>query len=128
MRYVRIHNGPDGQTHFQELDFELVPREYAPPAPAFETSEPIATAHTVLFSVPAGWYGDWHPSPRRQLYIPVSGQLQIEVSDGDVRVFVCGDIVLVEDVLEPGHTSRAVGDEPATGVFIHLDDGALQSS
>ena len=31
-----------------------------------------------------------------------------------------GDIAPVEDVLEPGHTTRAIGDEPSTGIFVHL--------
>ena len=80
----------------------------------------IPASRAVLFSIPAGWFGDWHPTPHRQLYVNLSGRLEVSVSDGETRVFEPGDIALVEDVLEPGHTTRAIGDEPSTGIFVHL--------
>lgn len=120
MKIVRLLSDADGTSHFEDLEVALAPSVYAPPAPPIEVSERIPASRAVLFSMPAGWFGDWHPTPHRQLYISLSGRLEVAVSDGETRVFEPGDIALLEDVLEPGHTTRAIGDEPSTGMFVHL--------
>jgi quercetin dioxygenase-like cupin family protein len=127
MNVIRIWADAAGASHFDEVGFEMVMGAYAPPAPALDLSEPMAAERAVLFSMPSGWFGDWHPSPRRQLYINLSGRLAVEVADGEVRELGPGAIVLVEDVTGTGHTTRVLGDEPSTGVFVHLtevDDAA----
>ena len=122
MKYVRIYNDPDGSSHFEDLELPLAPVVYAPPAPAIDLSDPYDVTRTVFFSVPGGWFGEAHPSPRRQLYVATGGGLEVQVSDGETRIFVPGDIGLVEDTEGLGHTSRAVGEEAASGVFVHLAD------
>jgi hypothetical protein len=124
VRYVRIYCDPDGASHFEDLELDLLPAVYAPPAPALDVSAPWLAERAVLFSMPVGWYGGWHPSPRRQLYFNLGGRLEVVVSDGQSRVFGPGDIALVEDVAGVGHTTRVMGDAPSTGVFIHLPDDA----
>jgi hypothetical protein len=122
MRYVRIYNDGDGESHFEDLDLALAPVDYAPPATPFDVSDPFPASRAVLFSVPAGWFGDWHPTPRRQLYFALSGQLEIGVTDGEVRVFVPGDVAVVEDEVGRGHTTKPVAGAGATGAFVHLAD------
>jgi hypothetical protein len=124
VRYVRIFCDPDGASHFEDLDLELLPAVYAPPAPALDVSAPWPAERALLFLMPVGWYGGWHPSPRRQLYFNLGGRLEVVVSDGQSRVFGPGDIALVEDVTGVGHTTRVIGSVPSTGVFIHLADDA----
>ena len=121
MRVTRIYSDADGISHVDDLEVALAPTQYAPPADPIDVSEPFAASRAVLFSIPAGYVGDWHPTPRRQLYFALSGRLEVEVSDGQRRTFGPGDIALVEDEIEPGHVTRALGDEPATGAFVHLD-------
>lgn len=123
MRVTRIHSDGDGVSHFEDLDVELQAVQYAPPAPAIDISAPFAAARAVLSSFPAGWFGDWHPSPARQFYFSLSGRLEVEVSDGETRHFETGDVVLVEDLTGVGHTTRVIGDEASTGVFVQLRDG-----
>ncbi len=128
MRYVRIYCDADGASHLEELDLELRPVEYAPPAPALDLSEALPAERALLFSMPVGWFGDWHPSPRRQLYCNLGGHLEVAVSDGESCVLGPGDIVLVEDVTGIGHTTRVLGDEPSSGVFIHLAEEPPRNS
>jgi quercetin dioxygenase-like cupin family protein len=122
MRIARIHSDSEGQSHFEDVDVGLQSVGYAPPAPAVNLSRPFDASGTVLCSFPAGWYGDWHPTPRRQLYFHLTGRLEVGVADGETRRLESGDIVLVEDVAGSGHTTRVVGDGPATGAFVHLPD------
>lgn len=63
---------------------------------------------------------DWHTAPREQ-YIIMLGQVEIEVSDGERRVFGSGDIVRVEDTTGKGHKSKAVNGQPRKSVFIATD-------
>lgn len=123
MKYVRIYNDADGASHFEDLELALAPIEYAPPAAPFDVSDPFPASRAVIFSLPAGWFGEWHPTPRRQLYFALAGQLEVTVSDGEVRVFLPGDIAIVEDEAGKGHATRPVGDGAATGAFVHLTDG-----
>jgi len=105
-RHARIYSGTDGETHFEdhELPFELV--DFAPPAPPISVTESLAVSGMAVISSPAGWEGDWHPTPRRQLIVVLAGELETEVSDGEVRVFRPGDVILVEDTSGKGHISR----------------------
>ena len=105
-RYARIYTGPDGETHFSdhEMSFEL--RDFAPPAPPISVTESLPAEGMAVISSPPGWEGGWHPTPRRQVIVVIAGDLETEVSDGEVRVFRPGDIILVEDVSGKGHVSR----------------------
>lgn len=107
--YARIYTGPDGETHFddREVPFELV--DFAPPAPPISVTESIGTKGMTVISSPGGWEGDWHPTPRRQFIVVLTGELEVEVSDGELRVFHTGDMILVEDTTGRGHISRVPG-------------------
>jgi len=120
VRYARIYCDADGASHWADVEIDLSPVAYAPPSPAIDVSVPFVTTSAVLFSIPAGWYGDWHPTPRRQLYVILSGRLEVTTTGGETRTLAPGDIVLVEDEVAPGHITRAVGEGPSTGIFIHL--------
>ena len=75
-----------------------------------------------VISSPPGWYGDWHPAPRRQLLFTLSGKLDVEVSNGEIRVFGHGSIILVEDTTGKGHVSRAISSERVYMAVVPLED------
>ena len=122
MRVARIYADSEGLSHFEDVDIELGLVEYAPPAPALDVSGPFEVSRAVLCSFPTGWYGDWHPTPRRQLYLHLTGRLEVQVADGESRRLEPGAIVLVEDVSGRGHTTRNIHPGPSTGAFVHLTD------
>jgi hypothetical protein len=63
---------------------------------------------------------DWHPAPRRQFVIILSGQLEIGCGDGSTQVFGPGDARLVEDTTGKGHTTRVVGGAPCLTATVPL--------
>jgi len=107
--YVRVFSDAEGESHFEdaELPFTLV--DFAPPAPPVSVSEAMAANAVAVISSAAGWHGDWHPAPRRQLMIVLAGELEVRVSDGEVRRFGTGDVLLVEDTSGKGHVSTVTG-------------------
>ncbi len=109
MKYVRLYADATGQSHFQDLEMALIPVDFAPPAPLINVSAFAPAAAYGFLSSPPGWDGGWHPTPSRQILFYLSGEIEAEVSDGEVRRFGPGSITLVEDMVGKGHASRVVG-------------------
>jgi hypothetical protein len=118
--YLRVYSDANGVSHFDPVVVELTPTDYAPPAPPIWISPVQAAVRTVFSRVNAGWYGDWHPSPTRQFYVQLQGVVEVRVSDGELRRIEPGMVLLLEDMLPPGHVSRVAGDEDSVGFFVHL--------
>lgn len=83
----------------------------APPAPPLYLSANKPATSYLFYSFQPGWYGDWHPVPARQFMALLSGKVEVETSDGDIRQFGPGNIILLEDMGGKGHRSKNTGDE-----------------
>ncbi len=122
MKYVRCYADEAGESHFEDVEVNLTLMDFASPAPPLALS-PFVTATQVGFlSAPSGWYGDWHPSPRRQFLIFLSGKSKIAVSDGEIRQFASGSVLLLEDTSGKGHISVAISKEPVVHVVVQLPE------
>jgi quercetin dioxygenase-like cupin family protein len=74
----------------------------------------------VFFRTPSGWFGDWHPAPKRQFFCCLSGEIELIASDGEVRVFRSGDVFLLEDITGKGHRSRVLGRADFVAAVVQL--------
>jgi predicted ester cyclase/quercetin dioxygenase-like cupin family protein len=108
-----VYSDSAGLSHFadRQIDFSLI--DYAPPAPPVSVSQATPAENIVYLSSPAGWTGDWHTAPRRQVIFCLAGRMEVEVSDGEVRTFGPGAVLLVEDTSGRGHITRVVGRDRA---------------
>jgi len=106
MKIVRIYTGRDQQSHFEEMELSFAQGE------RMQTTELQPASSVVFRRVPAGHVIDWHPAPRRQYVVTLSGEWDIECGDGTVRRFKTGDVMLAEDLTGQGHISRVVGNQP----------------
>ena len=59
-------------------------------------------------------------APQRQFAINLTGELEVEVSDGARRRLGPGDLVLLEDTHGKGHVTRLL--EPVTCLFIRVEE------
>lgn len=109
MVYTRVYTDENGESHFEDVEIKFKSVDFAPPAPPIDISDFGPAENCILMRVPEGLYGDWHPAPYRQLHFYLSGEIEAETSDGEIRRFGPGSIVLVEDITGKGHRSRAVG-------------------
>ena len=81
----------------------------------------IIPATGVIFRrSPADQYIDWHPAPRRQFVITLSGEAEVEASDGEVRRITPGTVMLADDTTGKGHITRGVGTEERLSLFVPL--------
>jgi hypothetical protein len=115
MQCLRIYADESGASHFADIDIPLVSMERFPGVPAISLSAWF-TATAVRFAwVPAGMrMADWHTPPVRQLVVWLTGWVEFETSDGEVRRCDPGAVVLVEDTCGRGHISR----HPEEGQFV----------
>jgi len=111
MTITRLHADSDGQSHAEQLSLDTHPKLTS-----------LMAAQGVQFrSIEAGHFLDWHPAPRRQFVIMLSGHMEIGLPDGSLHRFGPGDVLLAEDVTGK-HTRRVIGDEPRVTATIPLAD------
>ena len=122
MKYTRVYADDAGESHYQDLEDESTIRDFAPPAPAFFLSAVTPATGIAFARFPAGWDGDWHPTPRRQYFIFLTGAFEGETSDGDRRSHGPGSAVLLEDTTGKGNRARVVGDEDVLAAVVQLPD------
>ena len=121
MKSLRLYADQDGESHFEEATVTYSPTEYAPPAPAFGVSEPINATRYIMVRFPAGWDSGLHPTPRRQLCVVCSGEIEAGASDGSAVVFKAGDALLMEDTQGKGHSATVIGQTEALALMVHLE-------
>lgn len=114
MKIVRLYTGADNESHFEDVDVELSN------AGRFQASALQPADGIVFRSAPPNHFSDFHPVPKRQYVITLSGQVEIETGDGAIRRFGPGDVMLAEDTTGRGHITRVVGGRPRHYAFIPL--------
>ena len=97
MQMIRLYTGDDGVTHLEDME---------PKDMRFPASEMVIRSQATNLPSP------WHNAPLRQVLIVRTGNVKVEVEDGDVRQLGPGDIVLEEDLTGKGHRGLPVDDQP----------------
>ncbi len=118
MQYTRLYTGPDGETHFADVEVEFTSRGNAGELSALMEAKGVQIQRTHGESTEL----DWHTAPRRQFILQLSAATERQASDGEVRRFGPGTLILVEDTTGKGHITRAIpeGDSERLMLFIHL--------
>jgi hypothetical protein len=119
-RYVRLYSDDRGESHFEDVEIDLKPTAFAPPAPPSHLSAPYPASRCFFLGAEAKWTGEWHPSPATQFMIILSGQFEVEASDGEKRTFRVGDVLLLADTNGKGHFTRDSGRGKATVFVVQL--------
>lgn len=115
MMVTRIYEDSNDESHFDDLDIELLDT-----GQIGLLSKPW-TSKAVIFRQTDGSYDyDWHPSPRRQFVVLLDGEIEIAVGDGEVRNFGSGEILLLEDLRGKGHRTRQLSPGVRTSLFIEI--------
>jgi len=118
--YVCLYADSGGESHFRDVEVQLRETDFAPPAPPLNVSSFSSASEYGFATAPLGWHGDWHPTPQRQFLFYIAGEVEVGVSDGEVRTFGPGDIVLVEDTTGKGHVSRVLDSAEVLNAIMRL--------
>jgi len=120
IKVTRIYSGADGKTKVEEITLPLKARDSGS-----ETSASIPVTSMQFRHTTPAYNLDWHPAPRRQLVVTLSGESEIELEGGRTMRFGPGHILLAEDTTGQGHKSRAVPGTDRIALDIALADGAM---
>lgn len=122
-KYVRLFADERGESHFEDLEIALEPMDFAPPAAPLNIAQFLPTGQSYWVGAPVGWGGETpHPSPRRQIFCVVQGEFVATTSDGTVRHFPAGSVILLEDTWGKGHSTSVPGSEDGLIFAVALAD------
>jgi hypothetical protein len=107
-KVVRIYATPDGGSRVEELTI-------SPNAKPVDITRMTAS----VYRGSGATAPDWHTAPRKQFAINMTGELEVELTDG-TRRRIGSDLVYLEDLTGKGHVTRALG--PITNVFLHVPE------
>ncbi len=116
LHYVHLYSDAQGVSHFRDEQLTLRPggatvgdsRALSAPD-ALISYELSGASGATLLLLKRGAVEDWHRAPRRMYLIVVQGMAEVTVSDGEVRRFGLGSVLLMDDTTGKGHITRAVG-------------------
>ncbi len=110
MGIFRLYTNSDGKSQIEELDLASHP----------ELAEAVNTQHIFFREWAPGHFIHWHPAPKRQYIISLSGLVDVGLEDGTTHRFVPGDARLVEDTSGKGHTTKVPEGESSITAVIPL--------
>jgi hypothetical protein len=111
-QYTRLFTDANGASRFADLDIELSPGFAVPPAEPLYSARFFAPEGTFWIGAPTNWKGDAaHPAPRRAIFVTARGEYQVTTSDGAMRRFPAGSVLLLEDTEGEGHSTRITSKE-----------------
>ena len=115
MLITRIYADKQGLSHFEDTHIETLPS-----GPLGSMSSPLDVQAMILRENKPGYDFPWHVAPCRQYIVMLEGMVEITVSDGTVRSFGAGSILLVEDTFGEGHASRSPDGKRRRSLFLPL--------
>jgi hypothetical protein len=111
-QYTRLFTDASGASHFADLEIELSAGFAVPPAEPLYSAPFLTPDATFWIGAPTRWRGDVaHPAPRRAIFVTARGEYEVTASDGSVRRFPQGSVLLLEDTTGDGHSTRITSQE-----------------
>ena len=124
-RYTRVYSDSSGESHFAEVEVEFRSTNFAPPAPPLELSEFMPVERLAFMLMRAGWRGDWHPAPRKQFLIVLSGKIECFVTKEGSKSFAQGGVLLLEDTVGKGHMIHSIEGDTLIAVVQLSNEGRV---
>jgi len=131
LTYVHVYADSAGTSHFREEHFEFTPGRDRPgrdrPGPDSDSSLHVLEAKggATLLRLKAGAVEDWHNAPKAWFLIVLQGASEVTTSDGQVRQFHPGSVVLLDDTAGKGHRTRVLGKRDHIAVVIPIADAPV---
>ena len=115
---LRIFADTNGETHMEDIDIDLQPRKLFKDNPPLRLTDNLPASWYNVCYVPTG-VGEtgWHNPPQRLLVLWLTGEVEFETSDGDIRRLPPGSVVLAEDTTGKGHITRH---PPGGQLVVHI--------
>jgi quercetin dioxygenase-like cupin family protein len=70
----------------------------------------------------AGTYYDWHPAPKTQFVLTLTGTLEFTVFSGEKFTLKAGEVLIAMDTTGSGHTWQMLGNEPWKRAYVVFEE------
>jgi hypothetical protein len=118
LQVAKLYSDATDVTHFEDQSIDWLP---------YDTADGILAA-TDLFPadqigflrINRNYRSDWHPAPKKQYVMVLTGVLEVEAGDGERRVFHPGSVLLVADTEGRGHRTNSIGETDALLVWVPI--------
>lgn len=115
IKITRIYSDQSGESHFEDIEMPL-----KNDGEIGFLSDKIPVKEIIFRTVAPEYDYDFHNAPQRQYIVLLDGEIEIETSLGEKRIFKGGEILLVEDTHGKGHKTRNLQNVERRSVFITL--------
>jgi hypothetical protein len=112
---TRLYSDANGESHFEDIN---IPLEEA--GSIGKLSAVIPATGVVFREVEPSYDWNFHNAPQKQYIILLDGEIEIETSLGDKRIFKAGEVLLVEDTTGKGHKTKNLQPIKRKSIFITL--------
>jgi hypothetical protein len=103
MKYTLLYTAPDNKSYFKEVDAGVESKQ---PLGAYSKEYPTKS---ILFrDFEKGQLFPLHNAPQQQYIIYLEGEVEVEASGGEKRVFKPGDVLFATDLTGEGHISKTL--------------------
>jgi hypothetical protein len=117
---LRLYANASGESCFDNSEIARELSNFAPPAaPLFASRIEAATGFAAL-RLPVGWFGERHPTPRRQILFCLAGKVRVTPDIGEPRTVATGEAWLMEDTHGFGHITEVISDVPFDAIVVQL--------
>lgn len=117
MKVTRIYTGNDNESHFEDLNYELLDS-----GDIGKLSKKIPVKEMILRETSGQYNYNFHTTPEKQFIILLDGEIEIENGHGEKRRFKAGDILLAEDITGRGHKTKSIDGKPRRSIFVTIND------
>ena len=112
---TRVYSDSNGDSHFEDIE---IPLKEA--GSVGRLSEVLPANGVVFREVEPSYDWNFHTAPQKQFIVLLDGEIEIETSLGEKRIFRTGEVLLVEDTTGKGHKTRNLQLIKRKSIFIIL--------
>jgi quercetin dioxygenase-like cupin family protein len=112
---TRIYSDRNGDSHFEDASITL-----RDAGNIGSLSEVLPATGVVFREVEPSYDWTFHTAPQKQYIILLDGEIEIETSLGEKRIFGAGQVLLLEDTTGTGHKTRNLQPIKRRSIFITL--------
>ncbi|MEO6498871.1 MAG: hypothetical protein ABIN95_07655 [Mucilaginibacter sp.] len=112
-KVTRIYTDAAGDSCFEDIYYPLHSQGVIG-----ALSDKVAVKDMLFRTVEPTYDYDFHNAPAKQFVILLDGEVEIETSAGEKRVFGPGEILQAEDIDGKGHRSRNVQHKTRRSLFV----------
>jgi hypothetical protein len=115
--YVRLYADADGRSHLEDVVVELDDSRRGT-----DVSAEFDCISYNFARFRDDYHFEQHTAPRRRFVVILTGAIEVEAGDGEVRVLGPGTVLLAEDTSGVGHRSRIAGSGERLAMFVQLPE------